>query len=439
MRTKLKQITSVFLAVIMVFGIFAIVPFTASAATSGEFEYYNFADGTLEIADYYGTDNNVVIPDTINGYRVTYIGEHAFSDCSITSITIPDGVTTIGNYAFSGCRKLAQISIPDSVTDIGSDAFTDTAWLDNQSQGVVYAGKVAYSYKGQMPINTKIILKNGTVGIADKAFFYCENIISLKIPYSVKNIGSNVCIGCENLSEITFPDSLINIGGGSFHLTAWYNNQSDGIVYAGKVVHSFKGEMPKNANIVLADDTKGMADGTFYYCINLKSIALPNGITSISESAFSGCTNLSNVTIPNTVTTIKSAFIGCTSLLSVTIPKNVKNISDKAFGYYHNENWEWFKVKNFTIKGYKDTAAEKYAKQHGFRFIALEEKELSGDVNGDGKISIDDVTDIQKYIANMIDFTEEQVTLADVDKNGKVSIDDATLIQKHLAGLAVIE
>ena len=71
-------------------------------------------------------------------------------------------------------------------------------------------------------------------------------------------------------------------------------------------------------------------------------------------------------------------------------------------------------------------------------YIQTQGKEL-GDVNGDGKISIDDVTDIQKYIANTIDFTEEQMALADVDKNGTVSIDDVTLIQKHLAGMAVIE
>ena len=159
----------------------------------------------------------------------------------------------------------------------------------------------------------------------------------------------------------------------------------------------------------------------------------------IPKEAFSGCTSLTKVIIPDGVIRICDyAFNDCISLKSIVIPESVKYIGSKAFGYYYDEfDTEHKTLNDFVIYGVRGTASETYAKNNEINFIEF--AFAFGDVNGDGKINIDDVTDIQKYIANMIDFTEEQVTLADVDKNGKVSIDDATLIQKHLAGMDVIE
>ena len=134
-------------------------------------------------------------------------------------------------------------------------------------------------------------------------------------------------------------------------------------------------------------------------------------------------------------------FAGCTSLKSVIIPTYVTTIGDYAFGYIYDENiCEYVKSDGFTIIGYIGSAAEFYANENGFKFINLSELSTAifGDVDGDGKVSIDDATSIQKYLANMGTFNDKQEYLADVDKNGKVSIDDVTLIQKHLAGLATI-
>ena len=186
------------------------------AANAHDFEaggiYYNITSSTdLTVAVtyrgyYYDSYSNeysgaVTVPETVtynnNTYSVTSIGGRAFYSCSsLTAINIPEGVTSIGNSAFYNCRSLTAINIPEGVTSIGNSAFYGTAWYDNQPDGVIYIGKVLYEYKGTMPANTSIEVKEGTVSISPSAFYNCSSLTAITIPESVTSIGSSAFYYC---------------------------------------------------------------------------------------------------------------------------------------------------------------------------------------------------------------------------------------------------
>ena len=224
---------------------------------------------------------SITIPNS-----VTNIGENAFYNCpSLTSITIPNSVTSLGDYAFYNCPSLTSITIPNSVTSIGNKAFDGTKWYYNQPDGLIYAGHVLYKYKGTMPANSKIVIKEGTTVIANYAFAYCTGLTSVTIPNSVTNIGGAAFAGCSGLTSIIIPNSVTNIG-----------------------------------------------DAAFAGCSGLTSITIPNSVTSIGYRAFAECTGLTSVTIPNSVTSIGDyAFEDCSGLTSITIPNSVTSIGTRAF------------------------------------------------------------------------------------------------------------
>lgn len=322
-----------------------------TSATSGDFGYQILYDETVEITDYYGTNTKVEIPSALRGYTVT----------------------SISNYAFSGCENLTSISLPDSVTSIGKGAFDGTAWYESQPNGLVYAGKVAYKYKGTCP--ETILLKEGTLGIAEDAFAKCKKLANITIPDSVTTIGSGAFSGCESLTSIIIPDGVttdieewtfsncinltsVIIGDDVTRIDwrAFSGCQSlesvtvgSGVTYIYLYVDVFDGcKNLKKIEVSPKNKTYSSINGNLYnkeqteiirYAIGKTdtSFIIPNTVTSIGNGAFCWVTNLKKITIPDSVTSIGNvAFWRCTSLTSVTIPDSVTNIGWLTFDSCEN-------------------------------------------------------------------------------------------------------
>ncbi|MBQ6903266.1 MAG: leucine-rich repeat protein, partial [Lachnospiraceae bacterium] len=318
--------------------------------------------------------------------------------------TVPDTVTDINSFAFSGCDKLKSITIPGSVKRLPDSLF-----------------------EGNKTLQT-VTLCNGVTEIGSRAFYECSGLQSISIPGSVTKIGSQAFSYCHCLQELIIPDAVTEIGSEAFwgcsSLPAFHVDADnlrytaeDGVLYnksktallryppgrqeekfiipagvteitscafqgcrylkhvtvpAGvkELSHTFAWcESLESA--VLCRGVTSIGTDAFSYCTNLKSVRIPNSVEEIGTCAFNGCIGLENIQIPKSVKSIgEEAFYAC-HLKTVTIPGSVRHIGKKAFGYWR-AFWEY--KRDLTICGSPGSAAADYARYNDFRFISVIER-----------------------------------------------------------------
>ena len=314
MKTKIKCLTSVFLTITMLLSIIVVVPITVNASeddelTYGDFQYKIEDDNSCTITDYDGMASSLSIPSAINGHTVKQIDTGALSDNRIiTSVTIPNGVTTIGFSAFNGCIKLEKIKFSSNLDTVCENAFNNTKWFNNQSNGLVYVGKVAYKYKGDMPRNTKITVKSDTVSISESAFKDCANLTAILIPSSVKHIDKYAFYNCQGLTKLNFNDGIERIENDAF------------------------GSCEKLTSVNFSETLKSIGAFAFVECKKLSEITIPQSVTSVGEYAFSGCENLASVTVSDDLPYVGGRAFEKTKWLN-SQPDGVVYIGKSAYGY----------------------------------------------------------------------------------------------------------
>jgi hypothetical protein len=248
--------------------------------------------------------------------------------------SIPQGVKIIEHDALSGCAELAEINIPNSVTRIAlatahmANGLDGTAWYNAQSDGVLYLGNVLIGYKGNMPENTHIKVREGTTVMADCHFG--RNMISIALPDGLTNIGANAFKECEGLTSINISNSVTRIGEWAFSQCKALTSVT--IPESVKRIEEYAFNSTGLTSVTIPSGITTIENKSFYNCRNLASVTIPEGVTTINIAAFSQCDALFSINIPHSVRSIGGyAFEKCWGLTSLTIPEGVTSIGESAF------------------------------------------------------------------------------------------------------------
>ncbi|MGN1422290.1 MAG: leucine-rich repeat protein [Oscillospiraceae bacterium] len=292
---KCKKLLSAMLAAVVISGaaiaaettgIFPSISITAEAASYTDGDYsYTLSGGYATVTGYTGTGGNVTVPDTLGGYTVRSIG--TLKNSKITSVTLPETVTTIGSSAFSGQSNITAVSLPAGLKEIGSMAFSGTSIAS-------------------------VSLPSGLESIGNSAFASCANLTSVTIPNSVTSVGYSAFSGCTSVAAVNIGTGITNI--------------SDSM---------FSG-CTKLSRITVPANITAIGEYAFKSCSALATVTLNEGLGVINYGAFQSCTSLSSIKFPSTLTTLgKYAFSGCSSLVSVTFNDDLSAIGDYAFQSCH--------------------------------------------------------------------------------------------------------
>ena len=301
----------------------------------------------------------------VEDFRLRYAFDSDGSAASLTlkkyagdaaSVTIPDGVTIVGNSAFERNASLTAVVLPDSVVTIGANAFQSCTGLTKAELSSKLEKIANYAFDNCKALK-EIQIPETVTEIGSGAFQYCAGLTELTLPEGLQTIGESAFVGCSGLTRLAIPDGVQSVGINAFHsinaqlccsmgsraaealsrvgydfyTETWklrYTFDSD------KQVNGLRAEryLGSDAAVTLPEGTTLIGDSAFKNCAFITSVTLPEKLLSIGNYAFSGCTGLTEIVIPDSVTTIGSyAFSGCTGLTRVVLPAGLTAIPDWCF------------------------------------------------------------------------------------------------------------
>ena len=307
---------------------------------------------------------------------VTYVGAYAFDHCKkLTQITIHAQLNSIGKGAFCDCEGLTSIEIPKTVTSIGVRAFSGCKGLSNIEipETVVSIGGAAFDGCTGL---TSIKIPATVTSIKEYTFNECSNLKNVEIPQDVVSIGECAFSGCGILESIEIPQNVTSIGEYAFFDCKTLTS----IKIPAKVTSISKGILSQCSNlkdVEILGAVTSIGDNAFMSCGQLTDIKIPDTVTSIGKNAFY-MSGLTSIKIPNTVTSIgEYAFFGCNSLAKIEMPANMPSILQYTFyrttttgdetrvfyypGYRHNWNQQ---VSKISVNGNTDLLANDYERVH---------------------------------------------------------------------------
>lgn len=272
---------------------------------------YLLDGGKASVMQQSGLTGDIVIPETVRhdktDYTVTTVQDNAFSGNDITSISLPNTVSVMGDACFESCSRLESVTLPAGLTSLGNSCFYDCRNL------------------------ASVTLPEGITTLGVNCFYRCTSLTPVTLPEGIEELGYQCFYGCTSLESVVLPGSLRTIGNNCFYDCSALKS----VTFGGSI-----GALPEKCfygctsleSIALPEGVKELGENCFYRCSNLASVTLPESITRLADFCFAECTSLSSITLPNSITDMGfRCFFRCSGLESVTLPEGITLLPSNCF------------------------------------------------------------------------------------------------------------